>query len=636
MPTTFANSIDNNPIYATRAEQDKDGNRIDTTYAKSSSLATVATSGSYNDLSNKPTIPTVDQSYNASSTNAQSGTAVAGAIATVKQVPASTSSDANKVLTVNSSGNPIWSNVELFEAVYGTTTYAEVASAVAAKKIVYCRISPNASRMAVLSYIGSSNFEFRYPVSINDKSYSSQVDKVAVYNLTADGWTNTPKNTGTRVLAGTNMSYSYSGETLTLNADAQLPASTSSDEGKVLTVNSSGNPEWQAGGGGSSTYKFLQINDEPGTHDDDVGTFVNANIGTGPIVVRFKYSYDSGFSYYEEDYVVQYCLDKMDSNNPYPYFTLVGATNNNGNMQVYTYYPEVSGSDVSYTSSLKTVKAEYSGATIVDYDTYSYTPYDNLFNYFQASGENSAKNLFINVNASSMSTADKAALFGSDYSSYSALILTNGYALLDSNSDLYGVKFCGIFNNYDNSAKYLVTASFIYNGQIIPTKTLTVEAITSGGSTELFEAVYGTTTYADVQAAVRSKKIVYCRISASDPTRMAFLAYIGTNNFEFQYYRSLSSHNYTNQVDEVYVYKVDSTGWTTTTRTTGPRVVAGTNMNYTYSSGTLTLNAPASGNMLSVTNNIMNVTTTAGITDIQKVSALPANPVSTVLYLIEE
>ncbi len=47
-------------------------------------LKTVAFTGSYNDLSNKPTIPaavTVDQTYSASSTNPQSGTAVAGAIA---------------------------------------------------------------------------------------------------------------------------------------------------------------------------------------------------------------------------------------------------------------------------------------------------------------------------------------------------------------------------------------------------------------------------------------------------------------------------------------------------------------------------------------------------------------------------
>ena len=42
----------------------------------SSDLATVATSGSYNDLSNKPTIPVVDQTYNGTSTNAQSGVAI--------------------------------------------------------------------------------------------------------------------------------------------------------------------------------------------------------------------------------------------------------------------------------------------------------------------------------------------------------------------------------------------------------------------------------------------------------------------------------------------------------------------------------------------------------------------------------
>ena len=42
---------------ATKATQDGSGNVITSTYATKSSLATVATSGSYNDLSNKPTIP---------------------------------------------------------------------------------------------------------------------------------------------------------------------------------------------------------------------------------------------------------------------------------------------------------------------------------------------------------------------------------------------------------------------------------------------------------------------------------------------------------------------------------------------------------------------------------------------------
>lgn len=59
-------------------------------------------------IQNKPTIPTVDHTYNASSTNAQSGVAVASAVAGVNAVPASTSADEDKVLTVNSSGTPVW------------------------------------------------------------------------------------------------------------------------------------------------------------------------------------------------------------------------------------------------------------------------------------------------------------------------------------------------------------------------------------------------------------------------------------------------------------------------------------------------------------------------------------------------
>lgn len=142
MPTTYAQTIDGNYIYAQRAVQDKNGDDIDQTYAKSASLATVATTGSYSDLSNTPSIPTdtsdlnndsgfitgsdvpanqtqadwtesdsadpayiqhkptlatvatsgayadlsgtptVDQTYNSASSNAQSGVAVAGAIAT--------------------------------------------------------------------------------------------------------------------------------------------------------------------------------------------------------------------------------------------------------------------------------------------------------------------------------------------------------------------------------------------------------------------------------------------------------------------------------------------------------------------------------------------------------------------------
>lgn len=74
-----------------------------------------ATSGEPGFIKNKPAIPPssiVDQTYNPSSTNAQSGTAVAGAISGVNQVPSSTSGDSGKVLTVDSQGNPEWADVQ--------------------------------------------------------------------------------------------------------------------------------------------------------------------------------------------------------------------------------------------------------------------------------------------------------------------------------------------------------------------------------------------------------------------------------------------------------------------------------------------------------------------------------------------
>lgn len=67
-------------------------------YTQTSGLATVAISGSYTDLNNKPTIPTVDQTYSASSTNAQSGTAVASAVSGV--LP-SQSGNSGKFLTTD-------------------------------------------------------------------------------------------------------------------------------------------------------------------------------------------------------------------------------------------------------------------------------------------------------------------------------------------------------------------------------------------------------------------------------------------------------------------------------------------------------------------------------------------------------
>ena len=56
-------------------------------YTKTADLADVATSGSYNDLDDKPTIPTVTDEYNAESSEAASGKAINQAMSTLKGLP---------------------------------------------------------------------------------------------------------------------------------------------------------------------------------------------------------------------------------------------------------------------------------------------------------------------------------------------------------------------------------------------------------------------------------------------------------------------------------------------------------------------------------------------------------------------
>lgn len=303
MSTTYVQTIDDLKLYAERSVQDKDGNQIDTTYAKSSGLAAVATTGAYSDLSgtptiptttsdlqndsgfitladvpaqvnadwdatsgvgeilNKPTIPSVDQTYDGSSTNAQSGTAVAGAIATVNQVPASTSADQDKVLTVDSLGIPAWAIVpqsptELFEASYGVTSYADVKAAITAKKIVYCAVPSGANglRMAFLAYVSSSNVEFQYYRSLSTHDSTDQGDEVYVYTVASSGWTTKTRRSNIRYKAGTNMTQSYSSSTETLTFSATVPTKTSdltNDSGFITLsdVPAQVQPDWDATSG---------------------------------------------------------------------------------------------------------------------------------------------------------------------------------------------------------------------------------------------------------------------------------------------------------------------------------------------------------------------------------------------------
>lgn len=125
-----------------------------------------------------------------------------------------------------------------------------------------------------------------------------------------------------------------------------------------------------------------------------------------------------------------------------------------------------------------------------------------------------------------------------------------------------------------------------------------VISATSGG---LVTISYGHSTWNDFITAYNAGEIVYCRASSdSDPgvgsqTRMAFMAYVNnaTNptEVEFQYIRSVSTKNASNQSDQVFVYKLTNAGtWTVETRPVMVKIAAGTNAESSYASNTLTIN----------------------------------------------
>lgn len=115
---------------------------------------------------------------------------------------------------------------------YGGSTWNDFITAYNAGKIVYCRASSNSdpasgaqTRMAFMAYINNptspTEVEFQYVRSVSTKTAAQQTDQVYVYKLTsASGgtWTVATRDMASEIVAGTNITSSYSNGALTLNA----------------------------------------------------------------------------------------------------------------------------------------------------------------------------------------------------------------------------------------------------------------------------------------------------------------------------------------------------------------------------------------------------------------------------------
>lgn len=221
-------------------------------------LASVATSGSYADLSNKPTIPTVDQAYDAASANAQSGVAVASAVSGKQD----TISDLETIRSGAEAGATAVQPSQL-ATVATTGSYADLsnkpsipAAQVNADWDAVSGVSQILNKPTLATVATSGSY-----ADLSNKPSIPAAQVQSDWNQTNDQAIDFIKNKPT-IPAGVVVDQSYSASSTNAQSGTavagalatvkQVPASTSADEDKVLTVDSNGDPVWATAQGGSS------------------------------------------------------------------------------------------------------------------------------------------------------------------------------------------------------------------------------------------------------------------------------------------------------------------------------------------------------------------------------------------------
>ena len=113
---------------------------------------------------------------------------------------------------------------------------------------------------------------------------------------------------------------------------------------------------------------------------------------------------------------------------------------------------------------------------------------------------------------------------------------------------------------------------------------------------------YGNSSWQDFLDAYNENAIVYCKASSeTNPAlgsqgRLAFMAFVtnptNPTAVEFQYFRSVTKKDATQQCDQIYVYKLTSANkWTVEIRNVATKIAAGTGLSSTYSDGEITISS---------------------------------------------
>ena len=229
-------------------------------------LAAVATSGSYNDLSDQPTIPSgtqllppatpadedkvltvdsngypdwvtpsspqqVQSNWTEADTSSPAYIANKPTIPSGDQlVPSATSTDEGKILTVDSNGDPSWAPAQTYSQVQTNWNETDTSS------VRYIQNKPSIpTKTSDLN--NDSNF-----ITASDVPAAQVQSDWAETNTSAASYIANKPNLASVATSG---SYSDLSGTPTIPSGNQLlPSATSADENKVLTVDANGDPEW--------------------------------------------------------------------------------------------------------------------------------------------------------------------------------------------------------------------------------------------------------------------------------------------------------------------------------------------------------------------------------------------------------
>lgn len=206
------------------------------------------------------------------------------------------------IKTINNNSILGSGNIELFKGLtflsYGNSTWNDFITAYNKRAVVYCRASSGSNpasgsqtRLAFMAYVNNAEnpteVEFQYYRSMSSHTANNQGDQVFIYKLTSAGtWTVTTREASSKIVAGTNMSSTYSNGTLTLSAtDTTYSNATTSSAGLMSAT------------------------------DKTILEAVNSYI-TGATNVTTIYPWDANNEYYQGDRVLHnnhFCMCRVDT-----------------------------------------------------------------------------------------------------------------------------------------------------------------------------------------------------------------------------------------------------------------------------------------------------------------------------------